>query len=106
MSVTYWTDKPSKGGYEKAHGNKQLDNGEWINTNQVLVHRLSAVAWFGFDAVVDKDIHHRIPIPWLNIECNLLPLPRTEHGLLEAHIRKSTVARENYHGSVIGEINQ
>lgn len=51
---------------------------------RVSVHRLAAVAWFGLDAVVDKDIHHgagpeESTTPWDNREENLIPLTKREH---------------------------
>jgi hypothetical protein len=81
VPVDYWTAKNENGGYEKTKGNAKVD-GEWINTPAVPVHRLCAVAWYGIDAVADADVHHRIPIPWLNIESNLAPLPAPEHAHL------------------------
>jgi transposase len=45
----------------------------------VYVSRLLAVAEYGFDAVVDKEVHHEIPIPWLNTPDNLIPLDKKEH---------------------------
>lgn len=46
---------------------------------RVAVHRLAAVAWFGWDAVVDKAIHHKNSIPWDNREKNIEPLGFDEH---------------------------
>jgi len=43
------------------------------------VHRLAAVSWFGLDAVVGKDVHHKNGIPWDNRESNLEPKTDTEH---------------------------
>lgn len=38
----------------------------------VYVHRLTAVAEFGFDAVTsDKDVHHELSVPWYNSTENL-----------------------------------
>lgn len=54
----------------------------WPNGGDVLIHRLCAVAWFGEDAVTGNDVHHRVPIPWLNVESNLTPLPPEEHAHL------------------------
>lgn len=45
----------------------------------VKIHRLAAVAWFGFDAVVNKDVHHENNIPWDNREENLIPMDKSEH---------------------------
>ena len=91
MPVTYWTQKNEYGGYEKAHGNRQLESGEWVNTGQVPVHRLCAVAWFGFDAVAGSDVHHRVPIPWLNVESNLAPLPSEEQSLITSYVNRQGV---------------
>lgn len=46
---------------------------------RVSVHRLAAVAWFGFDEVADRVIHHKNNIPWDNRESNLEPLGWGEH---------------------------
>lgn len=45
----------------------------------VFVARLLAVAKYGFDAVRDKEIHHKIPIPWLNTPGNIVPLDPGTH---------------------------
>lgn len=76
-----WTAKQENGGYEYVRGNRKID-GEWINTPKIPVHRLCALAWFGQDAIADRDVHHRISIPWLNVESNLLPITHPEHGML------------------------
>lgn len=47
--------------------------------SKVYVHRLAAVAWFGLDAVVNNDIHHDPPIPWLNTEEAVSPIPHGQH---------------------------
>lgn len=48
----------------------------WTNTHgdttyRCCVHKLAAVAWFGFDAVAGSVIHHENRIPWDNREENL-----------------------------------
>jgi transposase len=43
------------------------------------VHRLAAVAWFGWDAVVGNDVHHDNNVPWDNREENLTPMGDSEH---------------------------
>lgn len=63
-------------GYEKwrqREGDKQ-----W----SVYVHRLAAVAWFGWDSVVDREIHHKNDIKWDNREDNFEPLTPHEHRKL------------------------
>lgn len=44
---------------------------------QFPVHRLLAVAIYGFDEVGGKIVHHKTPIPWLNVPDNI--------GLFESH---------------------
>lgn len=51
------------------------------------VHRLCAVAWFGYDEVVGKEVHHKNGIPWDNREENLEPLTQSEHMSLHAKER-------------------
>lgn len=59
---------------------------------QVRVHRLVAVAEFGFDAIVDQIIHHKNGIPWDNRPCNLVPMDNESHTMQHA---KDRVRREN-----------
>lgn len=64
---------PDSNGYER-----------WVHTYEgeqaeVSVHRLLAVSEFGFDAVVDKQIHHKEPIPWLNTPDNIIALTKRQH---------------------------
>lgn len=59
-----------------------------MKTSSVLVHRLLAVAEYGFDEVCDGIIHHNTPIPWLNTPDNIEVLEsHSEHAKL--HARKS-----------------
>lgn len=43
------------------------------------VHRLLAISEYGADAVAGNDVHHEIPIPWLNIPDNVVPKGHAEH---------------------------
>ena len=52
--------------------------------DRVKVHRLLAVAEYGYEAVVDKDIHHRNGVKWDNRPENVEPLTRSEHMSLHA----------------------
>lgn len=52
-----------------------------IDTDKrVKIHRLAAVAWFGLDAVVGKDVHHKNECKIDNRESNLEPVTRAEHN--------------------------
>lgn len=63
--------------------------------DRVNIHRLAAVAWFGYDEVVDKVIHHaEYEIKWLNIEWNLEPMNGSRHSGL--HTRKRRRAVDKY----------
>ncbi|MCU4743871.1 homing endonuclease associated repeat-containing protein [Natronoglomus mannanivorans] len=69
---------PDSNGYER-----------WVHTHkgeqaEVSVHRLLAVSEFGFDAVADKQIHHKEPIPWFNTPDNIIALTKRQH--LALHI--------------------
>lgn len=46
----------------------------------VRVHRLLAVLEYGFDAVKDKDVHHKNSIPWLNTADNIEVMGHGEHS--------------------------
>ena len=45
----------------------------------VFVHRLLAVAEFGFEAVCDMEVHHKNNIQWDNRPGNLQPMTASEH---------------------------
>jgi len=62
-------------GYERWKGN-------YHKKEQATVHRLAAVAWFGFDAVKDKHVHHKNGIPWDNRKCNLEPISPEKHNTI------------------------
>lgn len=50
--------------------------------HKVRVHRLVAVAEYGYDEVVGKDVHHENHIPWDNRPSNISVLNRSEHAKL------------------------
>jgi len=61
------------------HGYEKFQH-TYHNNNHVLqVHRLQAVAEYGFEAVADNHVHHRNNIPWDNRAENLDVLSGTEH---------------------------
>lgn len=58
---------------------KVRENGERVN-KICYVHRLLAVAEYGFDPVADMDIHHANGIPWDNRPGNVGPVNKSDHG--------------------------
>jgi len=58
--------RTNQNGYESWRAN--YNNGE---TDYVKVHRLLAVAKYGFDEVADMHVHHLNNIPWLNTYSNI-----------------------------------
>jgi hypothetical protein len=53
----------------------------------VFVHRLLAVAEYGFDAVCGMDIHHKNGIKWDNRPSNIVIMDHAEHVRLHAKQR-------------------
>lgn len=72
--------------------------------HSIRVHRLLAVAEWGFDDVIGKDVHHRNGIPWDNRVENLQLVSKRQH--LEIH---SDVVREKQREAIkelaVGETN-
>lgn len=82
--LSFWTDMD---GYDIT--STQLDG----KMNCVKLHRLLAVAEYGFEVVSGKDIHHINDVPWDNRPDNLLPVTKSEHlqihhGTLDPEIVK------------------
>lgn len=65
--------------------------------NIVLVHRLLAVAEYGFEAVADNHIHHKKNIPWLNTPDNIVPKDPGEHlrDHLTGNARNESISPDN-----------
>ena len=65
----------SRDGYEEVYTQASGEN------QFARVHRLCAVAWFGYENVVDSVVHHKKPVEWLNTEENLeLMDSQSEHA--------------------------
>jgi len=45
----------------------------------VRIHRLLAVATYGYDEVVGKEVHHKNEIKWDNRPENIVPVTSEEH---------------------------
>ena len=73
----YYRTNPERG-YESW---EVTENG---TSKTVKVHRLAAVAWFGYEAVVGNEIHHENGVPWDTRESNIEPLPTDEHRRADA----------------------
>lgn len=72
--LCFWT---SEKGYQRGrhiyHGTEE----------HFKIHRLAAVAWFGFDAVAGNDVHHIDGAPQHNAESNFKLVTRSEHASIE-----------------------
>jgi len=62
-------------GYERAKGDWRIDG-------SVHIHRLAAVAWFGWDELKGKVVHHKNKIPFDNREENLEPVTPEKHNTI------------------------
>jgi hypothetical protein len=77
---------------------------------RVYNHRLLAVALWGFDAVADKEIHHKNGIPWDNRPSNLSLVSSSEHQRIEwgadwsGDWRDEELLRELYKSHTLQEI--
>lgn len=56
-------------------------------------HRLLATVENGPDSVKDKDVHHKINIPWLNFRENVEPVDRNSH--MQHHLEDGTITRDS-----------
>lgn len=81
----YITLRTLPAGYEY-WASKELD-GDGRTNRIVYVHRLLAVAEYGFDAVANNHVHHRDGVPWDNRPENVELLDRKEHGSIHANQR-------------------
>lgn len=64
-------------GYWRATSHHKED-GEWV-TKSVRIHRLIAIAEYGFEAVCNNLVHHKNGIPWDNRPGNLEVMSRSKH---------------------------
>lgn len=64
---------------DPTHGYEILRNEYNGVDEKVTVHRLLAVAMYGFDELRGKDVHHKNNIPWDNRPSNLDLMTRSEH---------------------------
>lgn len=85
------TRKPGNGDFHrKLHPNVTMKNNGYIEVrasngyeeDRVLLHRLLAIAKYGFEEVCDMDVHHKNNIPWDNRPDNIELITEEEHGRL------------------------
>lgn len=66
--------------HTNSHGHERWQAGDGDGGEDVCyVHRLLAVAEWGFDAVCGNEVHHDNGIPWDNRVENIAPLTVSEH---------------------------
>lgn len=74
--------------------------------HRVKVHRLLAVAEYGFDAVADCDVHHKNGVRWDNRPSNVKPMSpsehRREHGLQRRDEQRELMAELREKGKLDG----
>lgn len=76
-----------KSGYEYWTSNEWRPGDDSRTTEIVYIHRLLAVAEYGFGAVADQDVHHKNGIPWDNRADNIALIDPSSHGQMHANER-------------------
>lgn len=74
-----WSKTPLKLTSHFYHGHEVWRDASGDKEYAVYVHRLLAVAEYGFEAVADMDVHHKNEIPWDNRPSNLELMTKSEH---------------------------
>jgi hypothetical protein len=74
--------------FQRPRGHAMLQNKYKGETFSVPVHRLVAVAEYGFDEVKNMDVHHKNEIKWDNRPENLELLTRSEHRKLHVELER------------------
>ena len=67
---------------------KRPEREKWMESGSrtsILVHRLLAVAEYGFDAVAGNEVNHRNKRQFDNIPANLEPVSQLDHHALHAN---------------------
>lgn len=81
------SDKPPM--LDFLHGYGRISHKIDGESKYTYTHRLAAVAWFGFDAVEDKEVHHKNRMRADNRESNLEPLTPGDHRR-EHHLKTNS----------------
>lgn len=113
-TIQYWMDKHDIGRRRKGHPEpgepahyRTDSNGYEVwqvsiegERHTVRVHRLAAVAWFGYNAVAGKETHHLCGDGWDNREANAVMLTKEEHARLHAMETEFWKCRDNVQEAV------
>lgn len=69
------------------------------DNKKVYHHRLLAVAEYGYNAVINNDVHHKNEIPWDNRPDNIDVLSRASHAKVHSKIKltDNLLMNELYH---------
>jgi predicted transcriptional regulator len=94
----------SAGGMPQLYTRKQAGH-EYLTTggcgDDVPLHRLLAVAVFGFDAVSDTVVHHKNKIPWDNRPTNLECMSNGEHTSHHNSERDYSAVKRDEKGRIV-----
>jgi len=66
----------------------RVDDRNLGESDQFMLHRLVAVAEYGFEKVLNKEVHHKNGIPWDNRPSNLDLLTASEHAKMHYEEQK------------------
>jgi hypothetical protein len=70
----------------------------WVDQEkELLVHRLLAIAEFGFDEVSGSVVHHKSNIPWDNRPENIEVMSKSEHHSLHSKGRENSQSKLTKH---------
>jgi hypothetical protein len=92
--------------YTIKRGYEAVDSTIDENSNPVHLHRLLAVAKYGFEAVKGMDVHHKNRIPWDNRSENIELLSRSEHPSAHAKNKEAPWRDKELLQSELEENNQ
>lgn len=88
-----------------AKGYKYAESSSEGERNRVLLHRLLAVAEYGFEAVKDMQVHHApVDIPWANWPENIQLVAPEDHPEADAKITRARIYRRHRDEDVLRDM--